>query len=301
MLGEYIEEFLTYYRAMGKAKNTLSSYRHDLTFFNNFINSIYDNQLKLSDINKQIIRDFLRDQSFNENNTNRTLARKLTAVKMFFRFLTLRHYLEKDPTLTMKNPKYEKKVPKFFSEEEMELLLTFPDLSSKYGVRNLAMLELFYSSGLRVTELCELKITSVDHNRCIVKVHGKGDKFRYVPVGQSALKAIWSYLEIRYKFNPKQGEESLFLTKSGIAFDRESLMEILKDYFLRLGRNKGYSVHTLRHTFATHMLNNGADLRAIQEMLGHANLSTTEKYTHVSMKELKKAVELLHPRSDNKD
>lgn len=296
-----IEEYLQYLKALGKSENTLAAYRRDLNQFRDFLFSKYDKDLLISHIDRYIIRDFMGYLYEEMSNTNRSISRKLTALKGIFKYCLTHNYIDKNPTLTMKNPKYEKKIPQYFSEEDMDFLLSLPNLSSKFGVRNLALLELFYSSGLRISEMIILTLRSIDFNNQIVKVLGKGNKSRLVPIGSKALQAINNYLAIRHSFLSDFSGDILFLSKSGRPLSRKELATILNQYLKLVGQKKGYSPHTLRHTFATHMLSHGADLRAIQEMLGHANLSTTEIYTHVSLRDLTKAVNDLHPRSKKKD
>lgn len=274
------------------------AYRRDLIQFVKFIEGFFEKDIDIKAINKLIIRDFLRELSEKYGNGNRTISRKVASVKGLFRYLHKTQVIETNPTLVMKTPKYEKKVPKFFSKEDMEHLLALPNLSSKFGVRNRAILELIYSSGLRISEVTNLTIDSVDLIKGTVKVRGKGDKIRLVPVGSKAIEAIKEYLLLKEKFNSKYSGDILFISKSGKPFKRRELALILSRYILQIGQQKGYSVHTLRHSFATNMLSNGADLRAIQEMLGHANLSTTEIYTHVTLDDLTKVVNKLHPRSN---
>lgn len=300
IMQEVLTEYLNYLKVQGKSTNTISAYRRDLTQFLDFINSKYSNIL-FQDIDRHIIRDFMAYLDEDLDNTNRSISRKLTAIKGLFKYSIHHKYLTSNPTLTMKNPKFEKKIPQFFSEKDMELLLSLPDLSSKFGVRNLAILELFYSSGLRISELIILTLTSIDFSRKVIKVHGKGDKTRMIPVGNKAIEAIEHYLSIRGSFVSNFSGDILFLSKSGKPLDRLELSSILSKYLSLVGQKKGFSPHTIRHTFASHLLSNGADLRAIQEMLGHANLSTTEIYTHVTMKDLTKTVNNLHPRSKKKD
>ncbi|MBI9032345.1 tyrosine recombinase [bacterium] len=298
-LKEHALEYLKYLKALGKSSNTLESYQRDLLQFVDFLNLKYET-ITIEEIDRHIIRDFMGYLYESLNNSNRSISRKLTALKGFFKYCVINKLMTSNPTLTMKNPKFEKKIPRFFSEKDMELLLSLPDLSSKFGVRNLAILELFYSSGLRITELIILTLTSIDFTEKIIKVHGKGDKTRLIPVGRKAIEAIQNYLSIRGTFLSKFSGNILFLSKSGKPLDRLELKAILSQYLQLVGQKKGYSPHTLRHTFATHMLSNGADLRAIQEMLGHANLSTTEIYTHVSLTDLTRTVNDLHPRSKKK-
>ena len=298
---EVLAEYLQYLKALGKSINTLEAYKRDLTQFTEFLEDKYHINITIQDIDRHIVRDFMGYLYESLENSNRSISRKLTALKGLFKYCLLHKYITSNPTLTMKNPKFEKKIPHFFSEKDMELLLSLPDLSSKFGVRNLAILELFYSSGLRISELINLTLKSIDFPQKIIKVHGKGDKTRLIPIGNKAIEAIQNYLTIRGSFFSKFSGDILFLSKSGRPLDRLELSSILSQYLKLVGQKKGFSPHTLRHTFATHMLSNGADLRAIQEMLGHANLSTTEIYTHVTMKDLTKTVNDLHPRSKKKD
>lgn len=303
IMHEAIDEYLDYLKALGKSINTIEAYRRDITQFVDFLIDKYENNITIQEIDRHIIRDFMGYLYESLGNSNRSISRKLTALKGFFKYCVAHNYLSENPALTMKNPKYENKIPQFFSENDMELLLSLPDLSSKFGVRNLAILELFYSSGLRISELISLTLTSIDFQQKTVKVHGKGDKTRLVPIGSKAIEAVQNYLSIRGTFSSKFSGDILFLSKSGKPLNRLELADILSQYLKIVGQKKGFSPHTLRHTFATHMLSNGADLRAIQEMLGHANLSTTEIYTHVTMKDLTKTINNLHPRSkrDKKD
>lgn len=295
-----LQEYLTYLKALGKSSNTREAYERDLLQLFAYINDKYGSELSLTDVDRYIIRDFMGYLSESLGNSNRSISRKLTSLKGFFKYAIKHHWIFDNPTLTMKNPKFQKKIPLFFSEKDIELLLSLPDITSKFGVRNLAILELFYSSGLRISELTILTTESIDFYKKIIKVYGKGAKTRLIPVGNKAIEAIQGYLTIRDSFKSKYSEKTLFLSKSGRPLDREELAAILSQYINVVGQRKGFSPHTLRHSFATHMLSNGADLRAIQEMLGHANLSTTEIYTHVSMKDLTKTVNNLHPRSKPK-
>ena len=296
LINDVLDEYLKYLKALGKSNNTLQAYNRDLAQFTDFLSAKYNNNISIQEIDRHIIRDFMGYLSESLDNSNRSISRKLTALKGIFKYCLYNKYITTNPTLTMKNPKYEKKTPQFFSEQDMELLLSLPDLTTKFGVRNLAILELFYSSGLRISELIILTLSSIDFQQKIIKVHGKGDKARLVPIGRKACEAIQRYLAIRESFISKYSGVTLFLSKSGKPLNRIELSAILSQYLNIVGQKQGYSPHTLRHTFATHMLSNGADLKAIQEILGHANLSTTEIYTHVTMKYLANTVNNLHPR-----
>ena len=183
----------------------------------------------------------------------------------------------------------------------MELLLQIPETDNVFGIRNKAMLELLYSSGLRAAELASLRMQDVELKRGLVKVTGKGNKQRIVPVGQKAVDAIRNYLAVREELRSEHSGDVLFLSKSGRALDSRQIYRLLQAYIRLVANDKGFSPHTLRHSFATHLLAGGADLRAIQEMLGHSNLSTTEVYTHVTMEEVMKQYQKAHPRAKDED
>ncbi|MDI3504667.1 MAG: integrase/recombinase XerD [Candidatus Cloacimonadota bacterium] len=199
--------------------------------------------------------------------------------------------------IRIRRPKYERKLPRFFSEEEMSVLLRIPDTSTKIGVRNRAILEILYSCGLRLSELAGLRLMDIDQGKKIIRVIGKGNKQRLVPLGSYALQALQDYLKLRPQFEQSYSSDKVFLTHTGKDFDRIQLRTILMRYIQLIAREKGYSPHTIRHSFATHLLARGADLRTIQEMLGHSELSTTEIYTHLSLEDIKEAYEKGHPRS----
>ena len=180
-------------------------------------------------------------------------------------------------------------------------MLYIPDLSSKFGIRNRAILELIYSSGLRISEIAGCKIGQIDLGEKLIRVIGKGNKERIVPISSKAKIAIRNYSKSREQFKSRFSDDSFFLSKSGKPLSSNEIREILSRYLNLVAKTKGYSPHTIRHSFATHLLARGADLRAVQEMLGHTNLSTTEIYTHLTLKDLKKVYEQAHPRSDKKD
>jgi site-specific recombinase XerD len=198
-------------------------------------------------------------------------------------------------------PKFDKTLPKYFSEKEMEALLNIPELSTKFGVRNKAILELIYSCGMRISEIADCRMNQIDLNTKIIRIIGKGNKERLVPIGRMAIKAIKSYMRIRNQFVSKDSDDTLFLSKSGKSLSADEIREILERYIMLVAKTKGYSPHSIRHSFATHLISHGADLRAVQEMLGHSNLSTTEIYTHLSLKDLKKVYNQAHPRSKKED
>lgn len=291
-----MENYFKYLRGEAKSACTILAYRRDLEQFCRFAGKYFENgEPNCREISILMIRDWLR-WLHDKPVCNRTLARKSASLKSFFKYLKLTGLIEKNPMDKIKRPKFEKKLPRFFTEEEMITLLRIPDEGSIFGIRNRAILELLYSSGLRISELARLEMNDIDLKRGMARVLGKGSKERIVPVGREAIQAIRNYLPAREKLKREYSSNRLFLTKSGKDFTDFQLNAILNKYFRLVAEQKGYSPHTLRHSFATHMLNRGADLRAVQEMLGHANLSTTETYTHVTLEDVKKAYKKGHPR-----
>lgn len=279
----------------GKSAKTIEAYRLDLEQFYAFVRRFFETEeIDLGAITVLNIRDFLR--YLNEKpDCNRSLARKSASLNGFFKFCKLKGYINSNPMDKVKRPKYERPLPKCFTEEEVRTLLSIPDTSSRFGIRNKAILELIYSCGLRLMELAGIRMSDMDIKNGLLRVKGKGNKERIIPMGSYAIAAINDYLPVREQLRVESSPDRLFLTKSGKAFDTDQLDTILKRYFLLIARTRGYSPHTLRHSFATHMLSRGADLRAIQELLGHSLLSTTELYTHVSLDDIIKAYHKGHP------
>ncbi|MCD4795686.1 MAG: tyrosine recombinase [Candidatus Cloacimonetes bacterium] len=294
---EAIEKFIRTLLSRGLSKHTIKAYESDLLQLNEFLEKYFENEeVDLNEITRIFLRDYMRDLSIKGRN-NRTLARKATTIKNFFHFCERNEFIGKNPAMNMQIPRFEKKLPKFFTEKEMEDLLNIPDLSSKFGVRNKAILELIYSCGMRISEVANCEINDIDLIEKTIHIIGKGNKERIVPVGKMAIRAVKNFMKIRNQFESRESDDSLFLSKSGKPLSSDELREILDRYIILVAKTKGYSPHSIRHSFATHLISHGADLRAVQEMLGHTNLSTTEIYTHLSIKDLKKVYEQAHPRS----
>ena len=290
-----IDRYLNLLRTQGKSERTIYAYRVDLEQFLSFLLA-QNSDAQITEVKALHIRAFML-WLYEKQDTNRSLARKNSALRGFFRWLKAEDLIADNPMKTIKRPKFQRKLPKFFTIEEMEQLLKIPDTEDKYGIRNKAMLELVYSSGLRLMELAGLAPGDIDYKRALVRVRGKGSKERLVPVGRPALEAIQAYLEIRSELGETQDPKHLFLTKSGKAWDTEQLGIVLQKYLDLIAQQEGYTMHTLRHSFATHLLQKGADIKAIQEMLGHSKLSTTEIYTHVTIEDIKAEYHRAHPRS----
>jgi integrase/recombinase XerC len=296
----HIDKFIENIKIEGKSINTQYGYRLDLEQFSRYIAPFFINEeVQVQDITVLMVRDFLRELH-DKPDKNRSLARKTASLKMFFRYLKKQDIIDKNPVDKMDTPKYEKPLPKFFTEEEINLLLKIPEADNKFGIRNRAIFELIYSSGLRIGEVCGILLRDLDYKNCLLRVTGKGNKERIVPVGRPAIQTIQTYLSIRSSFDPEGKEDHLFLTQSGKPFYNRQLNIILQRFIRLVALQKGYSPHTIRHSFATHLLQKGADLRAIQQMLGHANLSTTEIYTHVTLEDIKEAYHKSHPRARDK-
>ncbi|MCK6455431.1 MAG: tyrosine recombinase XerC [Phycisphaerae bacterium] len=228
-----------------------------------------------------------------------TTARKLATLRSFYKFCVRRGYITTNPVSTIRTPKQEKRLPKFLDIEQVNKLLSTPDDGSLLGARDRAMLETLYSTGVRVSELVALNVEDLDPAGPVLRVRGKGRKERRAPLGQSALAAIHRYLAMR-RSDPRGAafdNQPLFVNKHGQRLSTRSVRRKLDKYLLQCGLDPSISPHTLRHTFATHMLNNGADLRSVQELLGHQSISTTQVYTHVTTSQMKKSYDESHPRS----
>ncbi|MCK4312969.1 MAG: tyrosine recombinase [Candidatus Cloacimonetes bacterium] len=298
---EAIKQYIRTLISRGLSQHTITAYRKDILQLNEFLKKYFeDEKVDLNGITRLYLRDFLRELSL-KGRSNRTLARKATTVKNFFQYCEKNKLVIKNPAVNLQIPKFDKTLPKYFTEKEMEALLNIPELSTKFGVRNKAILELIYSCGMRISEVAGCKMAQIDLNTKIIRIMGKGNKERLVPIGRMAIKALKSYMRIRNQFVSKDSNDTLFLSKSGKSLSADEIREILERYIMLVAKTKGYSPHSIRHSFATHLISHGADLRAVQEMLGHSNLSTTEIYTHLSLKDLKKVYKQAHPRSKKED
>jgi integrase/recombinase XerC len=244
------------------------------------------------------IRSYM-SQLLEQQYSKSTTARKIATLRSFYKFLVKRDYIESNPVITIKTPKQEKKLPKFLELEDVERLLNTPPANSWLGARDRAILEVLYSTGMRVSELVSLNMEDVDFLGEVIHIRGKGKKERISPVGSSALQAIQNYIEFR---NKRMANDSnfdtkvLFANKHGQRLSTRSVRRKMDKYLRMAGLDPSISPHTLRHSFATHMLNNGADLRSVQELLGHQSLSTTQVYTHVSTTRIKDVYDSSHPR-----
>lgn len=289
----YIEKFLNYLKIEKNASvYTVLNYQIDLKAFAQFLKN---ENISLEAATLIHLRKFLVSLK-GKNYSSATLGRKLASLRSFFAFLCRDGYLKKNPAAAVSTPKREKKLPVFLDVEKMTKLVELPRGDNLYGLRDAAILETLYSTGIRVGELVGLNIESIDFISGVVKVLGKGKKERLVPIGDKAVQVVRDYLTKR---NLKVGLEkkTLFINKSGTRLSDRSVRRILEKYIRQLSLKEHISPHSLRHSFATHLLDRGADLRSVQELLGHANISTTQIYTHVSTGRLKAVYDKTHPRA----
>lgn len=299
----HITEFLSYLKHQrNSAENTVMSYARDLMEFytylkNHQVESLLDGNMQLEHLNPLMIRSYL-SLLFQKNGAT-SIARKLSALRSFFKYYVKKGVLEQNPAKVIKSPKVPKKLPKFLNVDEINAMLAVELKNNKYGKRDRAILELLYSSGLRVSELVGLDIDQVDMVEGLARIHGKGNKERIVPVGQKALEALKIYMQERQEMRLVKDPEAIFVNKNGTRLSARSVQRLVAKVTGATGMNKSATPHTLRHSFATHMLGSGADLRSIQELLGHKSLSTTQRYTHVGVEELSKVYDKAHPKADS--
>jgi integrase/recombinase XerD len=283
--------FNTLITEKGLSVKTLGSYQHDLLVF---LMSFSPPKKVIRDLTPFDLKDFITMQAKLGMNAS-TLHRRLSSVKNFFLFLQ-REGLFTQALIPVKPPKLMKKLPLVIRPEEMETLLSSPDITTVDGLRDQAMMEVMYASGLRVSELIGLKQADINAHKATVRVIGKGQKTRLIPLGEYAYDQITSYLAKRKLINPKEQSPYLFINRYGKPLSRQFFFKRIKHYAEKVGLNVSISPHTLRHSFATHLLEQGASLRAVQEMLGHTHLSTTQIYTHVSEKRILSAFDLYSKR-----
>ncbi|KAA5549542.1 site-specific tyrosine recombinase XerD [Adhaeribacter rhizoryzae] len=277
--------------------NSVEAYLRDIRKLTQFLD-LKGYKMNPLDMQPAIIQEFL--EWVNElGMTPHSQARTLSGIRAFYKFLIMEDLISADPTETIEAPKLDRKLPDTLNVEEIEQLFNAIDVSTPEGTRNKAMLETLYSSGLRVSELVELRISNFYESLGFLKVTGKGDKERLVPIGRDALKYIRIYLDgIRCHLQIKKGNEDfIFLNRRGAKLTRVMVFTIIKQLAQKVGLNKQISPHTFRHSFATHLIEGGADLRAVQEMLGHESITTTEIYTHLDRDYLKQIIKDFHPRS----
>ncbi len=293
-----VRQFFVYLEAgRGASPHTIRNYGTDLREFFAFLGD-----KKLAEVDPLLVRSFLAHLK-SRNHSRATLSRKLAVLRSFFKYLSRENHLKTNPLLGISSPKKEKKLPQFLDLGEVTHLLEAPTAKTWEGKRDRSILETLYSSGVRVSELVGLNQEDADLLSGLLKIRGKGKKERIVPIGEKALQAVRSYLDgVPARFQKKEDgpHGALYLNRSGTRLTDRSVRRLIVKYARQISLKQGISPHTLRHTFATHLLDRGADLRSVQELLGHANLSTTQIYTHVTTRRLQEAYTMAHPRARKK-
>ena len=284
-----LRSFLNYLLVdKGLSNNTVKAYEADISSFFQWL----DNEdLKYKNLKEDHINQYI-SFLFHRKMRSSSVNRKISSIKSFYIFLVKRNFVKNSPLNDLVTPKQEKYLPESMSEAEVDKLLNSPDVSNKIENRDKAMIEMLYATGMRISELVNLKITDVDMKRCVVKVFGKGSKERLVPFGETALDSLRSYLNEREQSSSKE----IFLSNRGKKMTRVAFWQRVKIYLIRENLKNSISPHTLRHAFATHLLNRGADLRSVQLLLGHSDLSTTQIYTHIAKQRLSDVLKKHHPR-----
>jgi len=292
MSRDLIREYISYLRVeKGLAKNSLSAYENDLTKLKAWCEK---NGYEIEKLTRQDLREWMIDLGRTKLLDN-SKRRIVSALRGFYKFLMIDGHIKINPAENLDLPQKGLYLPKFLNQAEMDQLLAMPDVSTETGVRDRALLELMYACGLRVSEAVNAKLGDIDIEGGILTTTGKGSKTRRVPVGSSAVEWVKSYLSIRRK---KENTEiqNLFVTPAGMAMNRGSIFELVREYGRKAGL-QDISPHTLRHSFATHLVQNRADIRSVQQMLGHADISTTQIYTHMTDAHLRESYERFHPRA----
>lgn len=287
-----IEKYIEYLQFEKKlSKNTLDSYQNDLNKFTNFFKNKKLDQINITDMHKYI--EFLKS----ENNAATTIAHNITVINSFYTFLNNENNTIINPCLNLMSPKIPQKLPNYLTEEEVDKLLDI-SLDNAFSYRNKAMLELLYATGIRVSELISLKFVNLELDDDYIRVMGKGSKERIIPISDIAKNSLLDYINVyRNSLLKNKTSEFLFINNQGNQISRVGFFKIIKKLCLEKGIKKNVSPHILRHSFATHLLAHGADLRVIQEMLGHSDISTTQIYAHLINEKLKKDYEDFHPHS----
>lgn len=298
MLEDHLKDFIHFLLVeKGLSENTMISYERDLKRYLSNLKTVQ--AIKgIDEVQRTHILQFIGELK-NEGKSSKTIARHIASIRSFHQFLLRDKAASHDPTVHIETPKLERNLPKVLSMEEVETLLETPKGTGHFGLRDKAMLEILYATGIRVSELIGLNLDDLHLNMGFLRCIGKGNKERIIPVGRTATEALERYLEAgRTKFpRQKSREDALFLNHQGNRLTRQGFWKILKKLAFDAGIEKDLTPHTLRHSFATHLLENGADLRAVQEMLGHSDISTTQIYTHVTKLRLRDVYSKFHPRA----
>jgi integrase/recombinase XerD len=292
--GLLVDSFLSTLRLeKGLSENTIKAYSNDCQAFNKWL--FIKKRYEATDSSEADIENYLKYLK-SINLSNSSINRKLSSLKHFFNYLSKTKLLKSNPVSNISGPKQSKVLPKSLSIIDVNSLIEAPDCTNFIGLRDRAMIELMYATGVRISELINLEYSNIDLNRSLIKVMGKGGKERMIPFGDDALSWLTNYIEFRRKNNLSLNSRDFFISQQGRKITRQAFWHRIKIYLKALGLSMDISPHTLRHAFATHLLNNGADLRSVQMLLGHSDLSTTQIYTHIAKQRLSDMVKQHHPR-----
>ena len=293
-MNKFVLEFISFLKVEKRqSKNTIEAYSHDITRFAKYLLNKSLDEVKNSDVRTFLV--FLRNE---KGLAPSSVARCLSSIKSFYEYMFIENLIIENPTETISSPRPWRKIPNVMSIEEVDALINAPNILTLAGIRDLAMLELMYATGLRVSELVSMKISAIDLDVGYLRSLGKGSKERIVPIGDIAKNAIEIYIvKARLLFQKKGGSDGLFLTRRGNSMTRQSFWKIIKKYSIKANIKTDVTPHALRHAFATHLLECGADLRSVQMMLGHSNISSTQIYTHVLRERMRDVHDRFHPRA----
>lgn len=295
---EALEEYLIFLKIeRGLSKNTIESYQRDLTQYIAYLNQ--EKVTSWDQVDRYIILNFLEHQK-NGLKSDNSLIRMISSLRRFHQFLKQENITSEDPMLYIHTPKKAQTLPKVVSTKQIDILLSIPDVSNKIGIRDRAILEVMYATGIRISELVNLKLEELHLSMNLIQTIGKGDKERILPIGEQGVKWVEYYLEYsRPKLEMKSAQTSpyVFLNPRGTQLSRQGVWKKIKKLVKLAGITQNVTPHTLRHSFATHLLENGADLRVVQELLGHSDISTTQIYTHITKHRLKEVYDTYHPRA----
>lgn len=291
--GYYKEDFINYIAVeRNLSPRTVKEYQQDIELFLAYYEPFFEQELTLKTMDERTIREFLTYLKMKKGYTARAINRKIATLKGYFKFLENEGFIPRNPMVNIKSAKTGKQIPKVLSQSEVESILEAPTGTGILSKRDRAILELFYATGMRISELIGLNIESVDFERSMIKVRGKGNKERFVLMNNSAREALKAYLDERAKID----SPALFLNRTNVRLSKRTVQQLFARYLKKAGISKPASPHTLRHSFATHLLMGGADLMTIKELLGHENLSTTQVYTNISLEHIRDIYEKSHPR-----
>jgi len=294
-MDKYIKDFLEYLRYQKNySDNTIKNYKDDLIIFTKFLNS--KNINNINDVNYDLIREYLK-YLHNLKYTSKSVVRIISSIRGLFKYLISNKVIKDNPMTLVSNPKVERKLPKYLEYNELEKLINTPDIKTDIGIRDSLVLEMLYSTGIRVSELVNIKINDIDKSNKEIRILGKGSKERIVLFGKVLLDKLNLYLNTVYEKYNVNNSPYLFLNQHGNKLNDRIVRMIVDDNMIKAGINKKISPHTLRHTYATHMLNSGADIKTVGDLLGHESISTTTIYTHLSNEQLKRVYLNAHPRA----